>query len=202
MPSPSPISYISIHSTSENPFPAILSAIHSQILTSPNSVHRILIPTLFSPFLYPPAAAQPTHVLPFIHALRALLRRHANTILVTTLPLSLHSRRTGLTRAIETLCDGVIELSPFPSHTHAETLASSGAATKEEDKPQGMLKVHRLPVFHERGGGGNVNLGEDLAFTLSRRKFLIKPFSLPPVEGDLEAQQGAGADLQAKGMEF
>lgn len=55
-----------------------------------------------------------------------------------------------------------------------------------------MLKVHRLPVFHEKGGGGGGSggVGDDLAFTVSRRKFVIKPFSLPPVEGDTEAQRG------------
>ena len=38
------------------------------------------------------------------------------------------------------------------------------------------------------GGGGVAGVGDDLAFTMSRRKFVIKPFSLPPVEGDTEAQ--------------
>lgn len=37
-------------------------------------------------------------------------------------------------------------------------------------------------------------VGDDLAFTLSRRKFVIKPFSLPPVEGDTEAQGALGAE--------
>lgn len=54
-----------------------------------------------------------------------------------------------------------------------------------------MLKLHKLPVTTERGGGGGGSgVGDDLAFTLSRRKFVIKPFSLPPMEGDQEAQQG------------
>lgn len=75
-------------------------------------------------------------------------------------------------------------------------LASSGAATASEERPQGMLRVHRLPVWHERGGGGGgvAGVGDDLAFTLSRRKFVIKPFSLPPVEGDTEAQGALGAE--------
>ncbi|GAB7346938.1 hypothetical protein MBLNU459_g2001t2 [Dothideomycetes sp. NU459] len=43
----------------------------------------------------------------------------------------------------------------------------------------------------DRGGGGTGSgVGDDLAFTVSRRKFVIKPFSLPPMEGDVEAQQG------------
>lgn len=63
----------------------------------------------------------------------------------------------------------------------------------QEEPPQGMLKIHRLPIFHEKGGGGGETSGlsDDLAFSLSRRKGLVvKPFSLPPVEGDAEAQQG------------
>lgn len=93
---------------------------------------------------------------------------------------------------MELLSDGVLELAPFPSSAIA-TKVAPGAATSQEEPPQGMLKIHRLPIFHEKGGGGGEasGFGDDLAFTLSRRKGLvIKPFSLPPVEGDSEAQQG------------
>jgi len=68
--------------------------------------------------------------------------------------------------------------------------AKSGAATAQEEAPQGMLKIHRLPVLQERGGGGDDKVGEDWAFTLSRRKFAIRPYSLPPVEDDNEARKG------------
>jgi len=88
----------------------------------------------------------------------------------------------------------VIEFTPFP-HAFDEgpgTLSTSGAATSQEEQPQGMVKVHKVPVFHERGGGGGglKSMGDDLAFTVSRRRFTIKPFSLPPAEGDTEAQKG------------
>ncbi|KAL8771625.1 MAG: hypothetical protein Q9209_003069 [Squamulea sp. 1 TL-2023] len=96
-----------------------------------------------------------------------------------------------LTRWMELLSDGVIELSPFPhSVGTGPTTTTSGSATAQEEKPQGMVKVHRLPVFSEKGGGGAV--GDDLVFTVSRRKFVIKPFNLPPVEGDTEAQKEEG----------
>lgn len=92
---------------------------------------------------------------------------------------------------MEILSDGVFELTPF-AVSRSENLATSAGATKEEEKPQGMFAVHKLPVFHEKGGGGGVEgLGEDLAFTMSRRKFVIAKFSLPPVEGDTEAQEAA-----------
>jgi len=67
-----------------------------------------------------------------------------------------------------------------------------------------MCEIHRLPVFHERGGGngGHSEGGDDFAFSLSRRKgMVIKPFSLPPVEGDQEAQEargGGGKELESE----
>ncbi|KAI9852347.1 MAG: hypothetical protein M1830_006801, partial [Pleopsidium flavum] len=121
-----------------------------------------------------------------------------------TLPLSLYPRCTGLVRWIELLSDGVLELAPFPhSSDLGPSAGTSGAATGQEEHPQGMLKLHRLPVFHERGGGGSGGsssggVGDDLAFTVSRRKFVIKPFSLPPVEGDTEAQKGEAEGKQTK----
>lgn len=111
-----------------------------------------------------------------------------------SLPSTLYPRSTGLVRWIELLSDGVIELIPFPHSANAgPSLTTSGAATAQEDRPQGMVKIHRLPIFHERGGGGRGGEGvdNDLAFTVSRRKFVIKPFSLPPVDGDAEARAGA-----------
>ena len=110
-----------------------------------------------------------------------------------TLPLTLYPRHNGLVRWTELLIDGVIEFTPFPHDHHlAASDTSRTAKGKEDEKPQGLLKVLRVPVLSEKGqglgasGGG----GEDMAFWVSRRRFVIKPFSLPPVEGDQEAQQG------------
>ena len=75
----------------------------------------------------------------------------------------------------------------------ASSSLPSGGIASQEEPPQGLLKIHHLPVFHEKGGGGGQvsGFGDDLAFILSRKKgFVIKPYSLPPLEGDSEAQQG------------
>lgn len=114
---------------------------------------------------------------------------------------------------MEHLCDGVLELTPFPhamdeglSGNPSSSLATSGAATAMEERPQGLLAVHKLPVLHERGGGGGglKGWGDDLAFTVSRRRFVITPFSLPPAEGDTDAQRGEaeGGKLTKEKMEF
>jgi elongator complex protein 4 len=179
-----------------SPFMAFLNHLTTQLSANPPTIiHRIIIPNLLSPAFYPAEASQPEYILQFLHALRALLRKYpAQLTAITTLPLTLHPRSTGLTRWMELLSDGVLELAPFPS-SFIQVKAAPGASTVLEEPPQGMLKIHRLPVFHEKGGGGeggeSSGFGDDLAFTLSRRKGLvIKPFSLPPVEGDSEAQQG------------
>ena len=127
-----------------------------------------------------------------MHGLRALLRQYSTRLTaILTLPLSLFPRSAGLGRWMEILSDGVLELSPFP-YSHAQALAQSAGTTKDEERPQGMFAVHKLPIFHEKGGGGGADdLGEDMAFTLSRRKFVIAKFSLPPLEGDTEAQEHA-----------
>jgi elongator complex protein 4 len=187
------INYIPIPRTTASPFLAILQELQRQLASSsPDTIHRVVIPSLLSPAVYPPIASQPSSVLQFCHALRALLRQYSTRLTaMITIPLSLYPRSAGLVRWMEVLSDGVFELSPFAASLR-ENLATSAGATKDEERPQGMFAVHKLPVFHEKGGGGGVEgLGEDLAFTLSRRKFVIAKFSLPPVEGDTEAQEAA-----------
>jgi elongator complex protein 4 len=180
-------------SSSAAVFPAILKTLQEQLASSPeNTIHRLVMPSLLSPALYPPSSAQPSAILQFLHGLRALLRQYsARLTAFITLPLSLYPRSAGLVRWMENLADGVFELSPFP-YSHAQALAQSAGTTKDEERPQGMFAVHKLPVFHEKGGGGGAeDLGEDMAFTLSRRKFVVAKFSLPPLEGDTEAQEQA-----------
>ncbi|KAF1846735.1 PAXNEB-domain-containing protein [Cucurbitaria berberidis CBS 394.84] len=190
------ISYVPVPRTtskSSSPFLPILHHVQQQLASTPShTIHRLVIPSLLSPALYPPSATHPSSILQFLHALRALLRQYpARLTAILTLPLSLYPRSSGMVRWMEILSDGILELSPFP-YSHMQALAQSAGTTKDEERPQGMLAVHKLPVFHEKGGGGGADgLGEDMAFTLSRRKFVIAKFSLPPVEGDTEAQEEA-----------
>ncbi|KAI4255145.1 MAG: hypothetical protein LQ352_002716 [Teloschistes flavicans] len=177
----------------KSPFEQILQTTREQLASFPKTtLHRLIIPSLLSPAFYPPHASSPQHVLQFLHSLRAILRQYPTQLVaMISLPLMLYPRSAGLTTWMELLSDGVIELSPFPHPVDAgPSTTAGGATTTHEEKPQGIVKVHRLPVFSEKGGGGVS--GDDLVFIVSRRKFLIKPFNLPPVEGDLEAQRGEG----------
>ncbi|PIA88547.1 hypothetical protein CB0940_07278 [Cercospora beticola] len=174
--------------------------------SAPNSSHRLVVPSLLSPALYPPLAGRPDSFIGFFKALRTLLRQYNNKLTaMITLPLELYPRSSGLVRWAEILSDGVLELTPFPHLMDASnSLAESGGARDKDEQPQGLVRFHKLPINTERGEGGagaGNSLGEDLAFTVSRRKFVIKPFSLPPLEGDQEAQQEAGK-VTAKDIQF
>ncbi|KAJ6443116.1 paxneb protein [Purpureocillium lavendulum] len=83
---------------------------------------------------------------------------------------------------MELLSDGVIELVPLRHLSHAE-----------KEKAQGMLRVHGLPVFHEKGGGLEGGwIKQDMSFKLSASSgLIITPYSLPPV--------GEGGDIQTPG---
>ncbi|KAL1587552.1 hypothetical protein WHR41_03751 [Cladosporium halotolerans] len=206
LPSDAKINHIPLP-RSGPPLQPILASLSNALSQSPPSaVHRLVIPTILSPALYPPQSAKPENFIRFIHGLRTLLRQYPSQLTVmATLPLTLYPRGSAVTRWAETLSDGVLELTPFPhlmDATHPSHYATTTSA--KEEQPQGMVKVHKLPLVTERGEGGagaGNSIGEDLAFTLSRRKFLVAPFSLPPMEGDQDAQAEAGK-VTAKDVEF
>ncbi|PNS18814.1 hypothetical protein CAC42_5353 [Sphaceloma murrayae] len=189
---------------SKPPFADILRSISLSIEDAPKlALHRILIPSILSPAFYPPHAGIPEHFLQFLHSLRALLRKFPDRVVaMITIPTELHKRASGLVRWAEQLCDGVMELQPFPHIMDASnSLAESGGARSGEEQPQGMLKFHKLPGLTERGATGvlGIAVGDDLSFTLSRRKFLIRPFSLPPMEQEVlkESVDSSGSRTSA-----
>lgn len=201
LPPESKIHHIPVSSASDCLIPVLQKLKAGLAGASASSVHRVVIPLLLSPALYPLHAARPEHIFRFLHGLRALLRQYqGQATAMLTLPLSLFPRSSGLVRWMDHLSDGVLEMVPFP---YLSSAGDAGTGAKDEN-PQGMLKVIKLPLTTERGEGGagvGNSVGEDLAFTMSRRKFVIKPFTLPPMEGDQEAQKEAGK-LTAKDVEF
>ncbi|KAG8167945.1 hypothetical protein KVR01_003634 [Diaporthe batatas] len=170
----------------QSPFKVFIQTLQGELQNSPPStIHRAIVPSLLSPTLYPPGVCQPAEVLQFMHALRALLRQHgARLTALITLPVTLFPRNNGVTRWVELLSDGVLEMIPLPPKLGAAP-PSSNSESKVQEQSQGILRVHCLPVFHEKGGGGaeNHHFREDLSFHLSGTKGLvIQPYVLPPME--------------------
>src|ERR1700722_1640856 len=61
----------------KSPYTLTLTRLASILASSPgNSVHRLVIPSLLSPALYPPHASSPEHVLQFLHNFRALISKY------------------------------------------------------------------------------------------------------------------------------
>lgn len=169
--------------------------------SSPSTIHRIVAPSLLSPTIYPSSASRPEEALQFLHGLRALLRSFPTQLTaMVSMPVSLYPRSTGLTRWAELLSDGVLELIPL------EHKLQMSRDPSKDDKAQGMLRAHSLPVFHEKGGGleGSWNR-EDLSFKLSSSSGLvITPFSLPPI-GDEEEEKNnskTSSDSKKESLEF
>ncbi|CAN8102810.1 unnamed protein product [Discula destructiva] len=170
----------------------------------PSTIHRVVIPSLLSPTLYAASACQPAEVLQFLQALRALLRRFPGQLTaLITLQSSLFPRTSGMTRWIELLSDGVLEMIPLPPKLGAAPPSSSGAS-KNQDQSQGILRVHSLPVYHEKGGGGaeSNHFREDLSFHMSSTKGLvIQPYVLPPMEEEGHKEKTPASTVK-EGIDF
>ncbi|KAG7287803.1 hypothetical protein NEMBOFW57_007318 [Staphylotrichum longicolle] len=204
--------------TSTTPFKAIIQHLQTKLSTSPsNTIHRVVIPSLLLPTLYHPHCAHPSEALQFLHALRALLRQYpAQLTALLTLPTSLYPRTSGLVRWMELLCDGVLELIPLPANPGAppppkpSSSSSSGpggagGGAEKSDQVQGLLRVHTLPVYHEKGGGGAgaSSFRETLGFSLSAsRGLVIRPYSLPPLEEEDGGEREKGGGGGKEGIEF
>ncbi|KAK4165157.1 putative Elongator complex protein 4 [Cladorrhinum sp. PSN259] len=189
-PSTDPPTFDSRGQISGSPLKAIIKHLRTKLESSPpTEIHRVVIPNLLLPTLYAPQCSQPSEVLQFLHAMRALLRKYSNQLTaIITVQTSLYPRGSGLVRWMELLCDGVLELIPLPATPGAAPPPTSSNLEKTET-PQGLLKVHTLPIYHEKGGGGaeTSTFRENLSFSLSMTKGLnIKPYSLPPMVEDEE----------------
>ncbi|QDS73258.1 hypothetical protein FKW77_004326 [Venturia effusa] len=85
------------------------------------------------------------------------------------------------------------------------TASSSGGSMRDEEKMQGLLKLLKAPVLSERSvgvGGLGVGNGEDMAFAVGRKRFIIRPFHLPPVEGEGETSSTTEEKQKVKDLEF
>jgi len=99
----------------------------------------------------------------------------------------------------------VIELVPVPAlmeRAHQAASTSKG----HEDIPMGLVRVWKVPDrrfgMSDAGGGAS---GENLAFTVTRRRFGIGLFTLPPAEeegeGEREVNKGALGSEESDGKQ-
>ncbi|KAK4193813.1 Elongator complex protein 4 [Podospora australis] len=189
----------------QSPLKAIIKHLQTKLeASSPRDIHRVIIPNILSPEFYAQGCTQPSEVLQFFHALRALLRKYSTQLtVIITLQALLFPRSSGLVRWMELLSDGVLELIPLPATPGAAPPPKS--SSEKVDTPQGLLKVHSLPIYHEKGGGGaeTSSFREALSFSLSATKGLnIKPYSLPPMMEEDDKKEKSPASTVKDGIDF
>lgn len=95
----------------------------------------------------------------------------------------------------------MLELVPLQNEIHQTQREG------KDEKGQGLLRVHSLPVFHEKGGGLEGGWErEDLSFRLSASAgMVITPFSLPPVgetEEEAKAAKERSGEVKKESLEF
>ncbi|KAK3379963.1 Elongator complex protein 4 [Lasiosphaeria ovina] len=206
-PSTGPPTLDSAASSTVFPFAAIIKHLRAKLEAAPvTEIHRLVIPSLLLPSLYASRCCQPAEVLQFLHGLRALLRQYsAQLTALITLPTSLFPRGSGLVRWMELLSDGVVELIPLPANPAAAAPPTSPKTdSRNGDQAQGLLRIHSLPVYHEKGGGGaeTSSFRENLSFSLSAsRGLVIKPYSLPPMEDDDHKEKSSASTIK-DGIDF
>lgn len=203
-PSSAPLGSNFEPSKTASPLKSFIKSVQTNLASSPpGSIHRVVVPSFLSPTLYGGGSCCPSEVLQFLHGLRGLLRQHSGQLTaMLSLPTSLYPRHTGLTRWIELLCDGTVELIPLPSGPPSASVPKPGS--KETDRAQGMVKVYALPIYHEKGGGGAEGnyFRENLSFLLSgSRGLVIQPYSLPPLEEEDNKEQSPASTVK-DGIDF
>ncbi|KTW27134.1 Elongator subunit ELP4 [Pneumocystis jirovecii RU7] len=150
---------------SSKPYSEFISEILKLLSSESPKTIRLVIPNILLPIVYPSESLKHKNILEFFHTLRALLRTYSNRLVaMISISTQLYSRETGIVRYLELLSDGVLELIPFLN-------------TDSTNEFQGLLKLHKLPFSQN-----SINHDNDLAFKISRKKFSIEPWSLPPVD--------------------
>ncbi|KAL1899008.1 Elongator subunit elp4 [Ceratocystis pirilliformis] len=93
-----------------------------------------------------------------------------------TIPADLYPTSSGLGKWIELMHDAVAHLIP------TEPQPANNETSDATETTQGYMKMRRLPVYNEKGGGlEDNNLGETLSFHISSTSGLvIVPLVLPP----------------------
>ncbi|KAK6203202.1 Elongator complex protein 4 [Scheffersomyces amazonensis] len=185
-PNGNEISFIPI----SNNFMVVISQIEgiikNQLKSNPSKIIRLVIPSLLNPTIYNPILSTPTFIIPFIHSLRAQLRKYEkNLSLIASISLELYPRDSSLTSTLENLFDSVIHLQPF---NQAMSQLIERAYKNEPSKiQQGLVNIIKLPVLSEKGLM-MIHEGE-YAFKNGRKKFEIEDWGIPVEDVGKEEEQ-------------
>ncbi|KAK6463969.1 Elongator complex protein 4 [Scheffersomyces coipomensis] len=186
-PSSQDISFVRISPNFGDIISQIEGIIKLQLKQDPSKTIRLVIPSLLNPTIYSPIFSAPTFIIPFIHTLRAQLRKYENSLsLIASICLELYPRDSSLTSTLEGLFDSVIHLQPF--NQEMSQLIEKAYKNEPAKIQQGLVNIIKLPVLSEKGLM-MIHDGE-YAFKNGRKKFEIEEWGIPVEDvGKDEEQQ-------------
>lgn len=187
-PNSQEISFVQLSTEYKQIVEQIQSIINNQLKLNPSKSIRLVLPNLLNPSIYNPRLSTPGFIIPFIHSLRALLRKYTNNlVLMTSLPLDLYPRDSHLTLMLENLMDSVIYLQPF--NQEMSQLIEKAYKNEPAKIQHGLVNIIKLPILSERGLM-MIHDGE-YAFKNGRKKFEIEEWGIP-VEDDSKDDNNNG----------
>ncbi|CDO53337.1 similar to Saccharomyces cerevisiae YPL101W ELP4 Subunit of hexameric RecA-like ATPase Elp456 Elongator subcomplex [Geotrichum candidum] len=184
-------------------FQAILKrlalSIEQTLKKCPDSVIRIVVPSLLHPAVYPPDCSVPKEFISFIHGLVYLAKKHSDHVaILMSISLELFPRELSAVRWAEILVDGVLQIDPFPEKMeNLSTEAPNDDDGSTKNKPyQGLVHIYKLPVFSQRGHM-EVRRGE-FAFRVGRKSFEIDEWGIPveePTQNEVPAPSNSAEEI-------
>lgn len=161
----------------------LTSSIEQTLRKSPDSVIRVVVPSLLHPAVYPPDCSITKEFISFVYGLVYLAKKHSEHVaILLSISLELFPRETLAIRWAEVLVDGVLQIDPFPEKMeNLSTEAPNDNDESTKNKPyQGLIHIYKLPIFSQRGHM-EVRRGE-FAFRVGRKSFEIDEWGIPVEE--------------------
>lgn len=159
----------------------ILVEIEKVITKFGDEIIRISVPYFLNPMIYlDESLMEQSNVVNFVYGLKRIAKRYKDrVVLMMSVNVKLYTRDSELVKSIESLCDGVIQLRPFP-HELNELLDKT--FRREPTKiHQGYLNIYKIPILSDMG---LMEVREmEYSFKNSKRRFEVDQWSIP-VEAD------------------
>ena len=166
------------------PFHIILAQLQAVFKKHEKKLIRVLLPNFMHPVMYPPEYSQLTVMLPLLHGIRSVIKKHSErAVLLTTVSSELYSKSgSQLLVAMENMFDSVVNLEPFPQ----EMLQFLERAYKSQPTKvqHGLVHLLKIPILSEKGEMHIMR--SEYAFRNGKKKFEIEPWGIPIDDSEVQ----------------
>lgn len=174
------------------PVQMVLNQLEQAIKRHNGKLIRVVAPSILHPAMYPPNMFSLSKIMPLLHGVRSLVKKYANRcVFMASVSSDLLDKH--LLSQMENTFDSVINLEPFGQEM--TQLLERAYKSQPNKIQQGLLHIHKLPVFSERGEMHV--LKSSYAFKNGKRKFEIEEWGIPV--DDVEESESSSAPAHEHG---